>query len=228
MVASCPELLDGRGAIVDVGYGETPITTLEFARAVRLVRPSLRIIGLDRSSRAESREVDLIEGDFSTCASLGPTALVRAMNVLRGYREDEVPAIHAALGASLIEGGVVLEGSTDTEGHVLVSYVLRRRGEQLVRESLLFHTDFTRGFSPWLFRDWLPRDLRRRAVPGSAIHSLLTRWDAQSKSGSAVPKARFVASVPGVVEATAWELERGFARWVFSPSPQPWLGVDAV
>ena len=162
---------------------------------------------------ATSTEVELLEGDFATCATLGPTAVVRAMNVLRGYREDEVPAIHRALGAALVEGGLLLEGSTDTEGHVTVAGLHRRRGDRLVREALLFHTDFTRGFSPWLFRDWLPRDLRRRALPGTAMHALLTRWDERAKAvGGDDPRTRFAGSVPGVLEATPWELDHGFAR----------------
>ncbi|MDP3152663.1 MAG: hypothetical protein Q8N23_08340 [Archangium sp.] len=162
----------------------------------------------------------LLAGDFATCASLAPTAVVRAMNVLRGYREEEVDEIHAALGAGLVEGGLLLEGSSDTEGRVTVVWVMRRRAGALVREALLFHTDFTRGFSPWLFRDWLPRDLRRRAQPGTAIHSLLAAWSSQVPGDVSNPRARFVASVGGVVVATAWEIDHGFARAV-SPLPDP-------
>lgn len=134
--------------------------------------------------------------------------------MLRGYREEEVEEIHAALGAGLVEGGLLLEGSTDTEGHVTVVWVMRRRAGALVREALLFHTDFTRGFSPWLFRDWLPRDLRRRAQPGTAIHSVLAGWDLQVSKLTSEPRERFVASVRGVVVASVWELAHGFARAV--------------
>ncbi len=219
LVENGRELLDGRGAIVDVGYGESPVTTLELARAVRSVTPSLRVVGVDRTA-SESTELELLQGDFATCAALGPTAVVRAMNVLRGYREEQVPAIHQALGAALLEGGLVLEGSSDTDGHVTVVSLLRRRAGALAREALLFHTDFSRGFSPWLFRDWLPRDLRRRAQPGTAIHALLTRWDEGAKGST--PRERFLSSVPGVLEGTAWELEHGFARWTaLSPTLSP-------
>ncbi len=214
MVASCPELLDGRGAIVDVGYGETPVTTLEWAQAVHEVNAQVRVVGIEQKppSPRGGKGVTLLAGDFTTCATLNPTAVVRAMNVLRGYREEEVEEIYAALGAGLVEGGLLLEGSTDTEGHVTVVWVMRRRSGALVREALLFHTDFTRGFSPWLFRDWLPRDLRRRAQPGTAIHAVLASWASQVPGEVADPRARFVASVRGAVVATPWELEHGFAR----------------
>ncbi|HEY0881967.1 MAG TPA: methylase [Archangium sp.] len=202
-------LLDGRGALVDVGYGETPITTLELARTVRSVTPSLRVVGIERAENVEP-ELELLAGDFSTCASLGPTAVVRAMNVLRGYREDEVPAIHAALGAAVIDGGLVLEGSTDTEGHVTVCWLLRKKHGALVKEALLFHTDFSRGFSPWLFRDWLPRELRRSVKPGTQIHELLSAWDARIVGED--PRARFESSIGGAIQATAWERANGFVR----------------
>jgi hypothetical protein len=206
-VHSCPELLDGRGLIVDFGYGESSITTIELAEATG--RP---VIGIETEARPSEANCRFLKGDFSTCATLGPTAIVRAMNVLRGYREEEVPALHEALGAALVEGGLVLEGSTDTEGHVTVVGLMRKREGRLHREALLFHTDFSRGFSPWLFRDWLPRDLRRQVKPGTEIHALLTTWDSQVKGES--PRERFQSSVYGVVEASAWELERGFARAV--------------
>jgi hypothetical protein len=154
-----------------------------------------------------------VKGDFSSCATLGPTSVLRAMNVLRGYREEEVDPIHTALGAGLVEGGLLMEGSTDTEGHVTVAWLLRKTGATLVREALLFHTDFSRGFSPWLFRDWLPRHLRRSVKPGTAIHDLFSRWEARAAATRTTdPRERFLASLGDDVEATPWECEHGFAR----------------
>ncbi|MDP3156781.1 MAG: hypothetical protein Q8N23_29195 [Archangium sp.] len=50
-MASCPELLDGRGAIVDVGYGEAPVTTIELARAVHQVNAHVRVVGIERETQ---------------------------------------------------------------------------------------------------------------------------------------------------------------------------------
>jgi hypothetical protein len=208
LCAEAPELLDGRGAIVDFGFGLTPVTTLELAQTVRAVNPALRVVGVEREAHAEVPGLELVVGDT---AALGPISVLRAMNVVRGYREDEVDALHVALGAGVIDGGLVLEGSTDTEGHVTVTWLLRKRAGALVREALLFHTDFTRGFSPWLFRDWLPRDLRRRATPGTPIHTLLSNWNARVVGES--PRERFESSLQGDVESTDWERAHGFARW---------------
>lgn len=221
------EVLRAGGVVLDVGFGVEPVTTLELAAAVRAVEPGLAVVGVERdASRVRPVPgVRLVQGDFASLAALGPACLVRAMNVVRGYREDEVPAIHAALGAATADGGLVLEGSTDTEGHVMAAWVLSKRGGALVRDALLVHTDFSRGFSPWLFRDWLPRDLRRRVKPGAPVHGLLSAWAAAVEAlGPGVPaRARFEDSLEAMrahgLEATAWERANGYARWRPAASP---------
>ncbi len=204
LVHEVPELLDGRGCVVDVGFGLTPVTTEELARAL----PGVRVVGVERHA-ASSGAVELMVGGFETVAALAPVAVVRAMNVLRGYREEEVEPARALLAQGLVPDGLLVEGSSDTEGHVLVAH-LRRAG----RRALLFHTDFTRGFSPWLFRDWLPRELRRRVTPGTALFQLFSGWEARAKA-AAVDSARkrFLASLAAPLLASDWERENGFARW---------------
>lgn len=198
--------LQASGAtLVDFGFGESPVTTEEWARSA----PQCRVVGVDyRESRSEL--VTLKRGGVELCAQLAPTAIVRAMNVVRSYREDEVAALHEALGAGVVEGGLVIEGSTDTDGAVLCAWLLRKAGGRLVKESLLTWTDFSRGFSPWLFRDWLPRELRRNVKPGTAIYQALTRWAARCTGET--PRARYLASLSGEVHATPWEVEGGYAR----------------
>lgn len=178
------------------------------------MHPALSVIGVDQRAHPPVEGLELVVGDFATCATLGPLAVVRAFNVLRAYREDEVRPAREALGAGLVDGGLLLEGSTDTEGHVTTAWVLRKHGGALREEALLFHTDFTRGFSPWLFRDWLPRELRRSVKPGTAVHGLLEGWEARARArGESDPRARFLSSLGPPLVATAWERAHGFARW---------------
>jgi precorrin-6B methylase 2 len=198
-------LLSPGATLIDFGFGESPVTTEEWAASA----PGCRVIGVD-ARPASSASVELVVGDFHACARFAPLSVVRAMNVVRAYREDEVDAIRAALGAGVIEGGLVIDGSTDTEGHVLAAWLLRKRGPSLVKEALLFHTDFSRGFSPWLFRDWLPRDLRRSVKPGTWIHGALSAWDA--RTAGETPRDRFSSSLGGAVTATPWEQANGYAR----------------
>jgi hypothetical protein len=215
------EVLQPGGVVLDVGFGAEPVTTLELAAAVRRCQPALRVVGVERDAARVGRAdgVALVQGDFASLAALGPACLVRAMNVLRGYRDDEVPAIHAALGAATADGGLVLEGSADSEGQVTAAWVFAKQGGALVREALLLHTDFSRGFSPWLFRDWLPRDLRRRVRPGAPVHGLLSAWAGvvAAQGAGRTPRVRWVESLDAMrahgLEATAWERAHGYARW---------------
>lgn len=202
-----PELLVGPRVVIDFGFGLSAVTTQEWRAALSDAR--VRVVGVERALPAErSPGVELVQGGFETCATLGPASVVRAMNVLRGSREDEVAPARAALLAALEPDGLVLEGSSDTEGHLFALSLLQRGHEEL-----LFFTDFSRGFSPWLFRDWLPRHLRRSVKPGTPIHELLTRWEARAAAANATePRQRFAASLGDDVVATPWEREHGFAR----------------
>ncbi|GMU59718.1 MAG: hypothetical protein AMXMBFR34_14810 [Myxococcaceae bacterium] len=208
------------GLVLDVGFGDTPVTTKELQEALWAVEPSLRVLGVERdlSRVTPIPGVEVRASHFNVLAALGPAVLVRVMNVVRGYREDEVAEIRALLGHAIGDGGLFLEGSSDTEGHVLTAWVVGRRGEELVKEALLLWTDFSRGFSPWLFRDWLPRDLRRRVKPGEPVHALLSEWASavEALGPGRSPQERFAQSLGAVagLQATEWERAQGFVRWV--------------
>jgi hypothetical protein len=141
------------------------------------------------------------------------------MNLLRVYPAEAVAQAHAQLGARVLPGGLVVEGSTDTPGRVLVAHLLRRSDVGLVREGLLFHTDFRRGFAPRLFRDWLPRDLRRRVKPGEFVFDFLADWEAAWTPVRGEPRAAFRESVRGLasrvpgVEIDPWLLDNGYLVW---------------
>jgi hypothetical protein len=193
---------------VDVGFGEHPWTTLEAAAAFRTLKPDLQVVGVEleaeRAERAEAAHGDALTHFREGGASLPPrevepARLVRAMNLLRTYREEDVPVLHRALAAPLLPGGLLVEGSSDPEGGILTAHLLRRTEEGLRREALLFHTDFSHGFAPLLFRDWLPRDLRRRVRPGEPIHAFLAAWTRAWQEA----RAAGAAPLPDVFAATA-------------------------
>lgn len=218
---------------VDVGVGEFPWTTLESAAAFRALNPSLRCIGCEldplRLARARQWQSDGIE--FAPMADAGfglpplraAARLVRAMNVLRGYPEDAVPHAHAALAAPLCAGGLLLEGTSSGDGAVVCCHWIRKQPDGARREALLFATDFSLGFGPLLFRDWLPRDLRRQVRPGVAIGEFLFAWraafEARRAQGERSPVQLFVSSaerlaqqIPGIVLDPAL-LTRGCLLW---------------
>lgn len=105
-------------------------------------------------------------------------------------------AFLVARATALIGGGVAVEGSANPSGDVVSAHLLRRVGDSVRREALMFHTSFAEGFAPVLFRDWLPRDLRRRAKPGEWVFEFFARWtQAWEAVRTADAKASFVASV---------------------------------
>lgn len=205
-------LLAAGHTVIDFGFGATPVTTLEWALAVRA-----SVIGIEQdlalfeAARRTHPTLRLVHGSFDTLPALGPVSVVRAMNVLRGYPAAAVASAHHALAAPLVDGGVLIEGSCDTSGQVTVAHVLRRRGAEVLREALLFHTTFERGFSPWLFRDWLPRDLRRSTTPGTPVFEFLTRWHAAFEATRGPVEARFAQSLAPLPALSPWE--PGGARW---------------
>jgi hypothetical protein len=220
-----------RAVFVDLGFGEHPWTTLESANAFREVHPRLPVVGVElEPARVEAAQAhadaltSFRQGGFDLPLEPGETVrLIRAMNLLRGYRPEEVPDIHRKLGGALLPGGLLVEGSTDTPGAVLVTHLLRRTVEGLSREALLFHTDFSRGFAPVLFRDWMPRDFRRRVKPGEPIHAFFAEWTAAwqeaREAGHVEPPEAFRHSVPRLasrvegVRAEPWLLDHGYLLW---------------
>ncbi len=219
---------------VDLGLGEAPWTTLESATRLRTVRPDLRVVGVDHDPARVAAAAPHADawttfrvGDFT----IGPGArLARVLNVLREYTPAELPGIHRRLGEGLLPGGLLLEGTSDARGGVLVTHLLRRGADlpfPLVREGLLFHTDFSQGFAPLLFRDRLPRDLRRVA-PGTTMHAFFAAWTAAWQAARVAardappndsPDGLFAASIAGLaarvpgVDPDPWLARGGYLVW---------------
>ncbi len=221
-------LVAAGGLFVDVGFGDSPATSVETARALG---PRWQVVGVEREpdrveaarALAASEGVELRAGGFELpLRESERPSIIRVKNVLRGYAEPEVAAAHARLGEPLLLRGLLLEGSAERDGSVLCAHLMRRAPEGLFREALLLHTDFSRGFAPLLFRDWLPRDLRRRVRAGEEIHAFLQAWTEAWQSvrtARASPTQLFAESaaalaarVPGVVVDPEL-LARGYLLW---------------
>lgn len=206
---------------LDIGFGETPVTTVEWASALQCLG-AWHITGVERDAAraAEAQRwalesVRFCEGGFDGLVALGPFEVARALNVLRAYPEAEVPAAYSAMTAALAPGGLLLEGSTDTEGHIAVVRLTRRGPEGMRDEGLLFFTDGTQGFAPIMFRDWLPRDLRRQVKPGTAVAQFFELWStevqlARSQGPAETVFARSARSL--AVAAPQYALETGWAE----------------
>jgi hypothetical protein len=226
---------------VDLGYGFEPWTTLEAAERFRRLRPDLRVLGVeidpDRVAAAQvyaEGRTSFRRGGFNlplgTDASGGRESvrLIRAVNVLRQYDEVAVAPAVERLGASLLPGGLLVEGTSDPEGRAFVATLLRRPtegadGSELRLEGVVFGTRLRAGFDPADFQPILPKRYIHRMVPGEPIHALFSAWRAawQACLPERVWGARrlFVATAEqlarqdGAVHAPRRLTRRGYLVW---------------
>jgi hypothetical protein len=216
----------GEAPFVDVGFGERPITTIEAAARFRKANAALRVVGVeidrDRVESAKAMavaDIDFVHGGFEL---LGPPArLVRAMNVLRQYEEKDVDAAWRAMGRGLQEGGLLVEGTSDPLGRLLVVHRLRRRDNTLVSEGVLFLARTQALQDVRDFQAVLPKSLIHRMVEGEPVHGLFEDWSAAWRHEGAVPDpgerfraaGRQLAANRTDVSAPARWLRRGALLW---------------
>jgi hypothetical protein len=177
----------GRGMsayFVDLGYGAEPYTALESAERLRKLNPKLPILGVeiaqDRVDRAAVFSDQLTKfrlGGFNLPLANGEgVKIVRAFNVLRQYQEYEYQASMEVLSHFLMEGALVLEGTSDPLGRVWVSNLWRKKQGQLFSEGLLFSTNFRWGFEPGIFQPVLPKNHIHHMFPGEDIYHFMQAW----------------------------------------------------
>src|SRR6476646_4394536 len=103
--------------VVALGYGALPVTTLELAARLRVVRADVRVVGLEIHPEriVPSRQgVEFALGGFEL-AGRRPV-LVRAFNVLRQYPVDAVAGAWSVMQAQLAPGGLIVDGTCDELG----------------------------------------------------------------------------------------------------------------
>lgn len=180
--------------VVDLGYGATPVTTHELASRLGRVKPDLKVLGLEidpervkRAKATATPAVDFALGGFEIPTSHAPL-LIRALNVLRQYSEDQVDAAWAQMQSRLSPYGRIVEGTCDELGRKAVWVELDQHGPI----TLTFAADLRELQQPSELAPRLPKILIHRNVEGEAIHSLLEAMDQAwaKKAGLAVFSAR--------------------------------------
>lgn len=217
----------GHPLVVDLGYGATPVTTVELFGRLREVRPDVEVVGLeidqDRVALARPAERDGVSfrrGGFEL-AGLRPL-VVRALNVLRQY--DEQPALEAwqTLLAGLTPGGLLVEGTCDEIGRRAAWVALTADGPQTL--TLAAHLPTLD--RPSSLAERLPKALIHHNVPGQPVHALLAAlddaWDRAAPQAVFGPRARWVAAC----EALAWEADRRRAR--LGELTVPWASIAPI
>lgn len=225
---------DPHSFYVDLGYGFEPFTTLETAERLRVQNPELPLLGVEidpeRVQAAlpyEDERTFFRLGGFNLPLKEGETVrVVRAFNVLRQYEEQDWAGPIAQLGAQLIPGGLLMEGTSNPSGSVWTANIVRRSPNPpyaVRREGFLFSTNFHMGFEPELFQPVLTKNYIHRMSPGEEIFAFMEDWKTacriQSPMRSYGLRAVFCAAAGELVrmgyriDLRPQLLRRGFLYW---------------
>ena len=215
--------------VVDLGYGEHPVTTVELHRRLRLVRPDVRVVGLEidpaRVAAADAFAappgLTFARGGFEL-AGLRPL-LVRAMNVLRQYDESAVHDAWGSMVGALAPDGTVVEGTCDEPGRLASWICLDRNGPQ----TLTFAARLSTLDSPAVFAERLPKALIHHNVPGHPVDALLraldTAWAAAAPYATFGTRQRWLQTVLSL-KIGGWPVLDTRARWRQGELTVPWPG----
>lgn len=221
--------------VVDLGFGDRPVTTLELAHRLHRLNPTAGVVGLDispdrvaaaRVAAAGVEAAGRLEFDVGGFELGGRRPdVVRAFNVLRQYDADEVAGAWQQMTRQLRPGGLVLDGTCDETGRLAAWVTLDAAGPR----SLTLALDATR--DPAAVAARLPKVLIHRNVPGEPIHRLLTdldiRWRTHAPTGVFGPRQRLAGAVRDLRDA-GWPLLDGPARWRRGELTVAWRALTAT
>jgi hypothetical protein len=215
--------------VVDLGYGALPVTTLELASRLRLIRPDVRVVGLeihpervDAARRSATEGVQFALGGFEL-AGLNPV-LVRAFNVLRQYPVEAVAEAWSAMQRRLAPGGLILDGTCDELGRRCAWVLLDAEAPV----SLTLACDPFAIERPSDLAERLPKVLIHHNVPGQPIHGLLTAadraWASVAGHGVFGPRVRWRAML-GLLREEGLPVEPPRRRIRDGVLTVPWVHV---
>lgn len=210
--------------VVDLGYGATPVTTVELFARLRALRPDVQVVGVEidqervgAAKAAEREGLTFRRGGFEL-AGLQPL-VVRALNVLRQYEESPAAQAWQTLRAGLAPGGLLVEGTCDEIGRRAAWVALDASGPRTL--TLAAHLPTLE--RPSALAERLPKALIHHNVPGSPVHGLLAAlddaWDRAASQAVFGPRARWVAAC----EALDWDKDVRRAR--LGELTVPWATV---
>lgn len=241
-----------RPVVVDLGYGESPVTTLELAdRLARAAGRQVTVVGLEIDPQRVSAAaplgrpgVEFRRGGFEVPIGQEDAPLViRAANVLRQYPQAEVHAAWAQMSRRLAPGGLLVEGTCDELGR-LASWVSIPGGDQAspgapstrrpspgsppTPTSLTLSMDVSRLRLPSDVAPRLPKALIHHNVPGESVHDLLDAlddaWARNAARGVFGARQRWLATV-AVLREEGWPLLDGPDRWRLGEITVDWRAV---
>jgi hypothetical protein len=220
--------------VVDLGFGASPITTVELASRLHAAAPQARVVGLeidparvtDAQRRFPAGQFD--QGGFELGDRAGQVALVRAMNVLRQYDEADVAGAWGTMLAACRQDGAVVEGTCDEVGR-LASWVCLEAADGTAQpRSLTISLRLAGLVRPSEAAARLPKALIHHNVPGRPIHAFLAAldeaWDAAAPYRDLSARQRWIRTCAAVQERD-FRLLDGPARWRLGEITVDWQDV---
>ena len=216
--------------VVDLGYGERPVTTVELYRRLATIRADVRVVGLEidparvaaAAGAASPPALEFRRGGFEL-AGLRPL-LVRAMNVLRQYDESDVDGAWATMIAALAPGGAVVEGTCDELGRLASWVTLDATGPR----SLTLAANLSTLDDPATLAQRLPKALIHRNIPGERVHDLLgalaEAWRTAAAYAPFGPRQRWRRAV-ATLRGTGWPVLDRPARTRLGELTVAWCAV---
>lgn len=217
--------------VVDLGFGASPVTTVELAERLADVRRDVRVLGLeiDRSrveaaaAYADPPRLDFAHGGFEL-AGRRPV-LVRALNVLRQYDEPAAAAAWTEMRGRLAPGGLLVEGTCDELGRRACWIALDASGPL----TITFAARVSALDRPSDLAERLPKALIHRNVPGDPVHAFLTAfnraWAAGAPYAPFGPRQRWQAAVERLA-GDGWPVVGGRSRWRLGEVTLRWAAVS--
>ncbi len=217
--------------VVDLGFGASPVTTVELADRLLAVQAGIEVLGLEiHAGRVAAAQPFTREGlSFALGGFELPTprppVVIRALNVLRQYDESEVAHAWLQLRARLADGGILLEGTCDELGRLACWVTVSAAGgpETLTAAARLSTLD-----RPSDLAARLPKCLIHRNVPGEPVHAFFRdldrAWDVHAGVAVFGARQRWVAAV-GSLRSDGWPVLGGVARWRLGEITLPWPSV---
>ncbi len=216
--------------VVDLGYGATPITTVEmFDRYRKNIRPDIEVVGIEidpqrvlEAKPLEKPGLSFIHGGFEIPTGQRKPIMIRAFNVLRQYDESEVIDAWQTMTNRLQPEGFLVEGTCDEIGRRSV-WVCLRAG-QSEPDTITFSAHIESLEKPSDLAPRLPKVLIHRNVPGEKIYDFLQAFDrAWLANSNLIPfgsRQRFVATVEML--AKDFPILDNKSRWRLGEVSVPW------
>lgn len=225
--------------VVDLGFGESPATTIELYRRLHAVHPHVEVIGLEiapervvaaqravQKRHSELPHLSFRLGGFELPVEREPV-IVRAGNVLRQYDADDLPRIWAEVSARLSPHGIFVDSTCDELGRHCSWIALQAQGPVTFSLSLRPGT-FDQ---PSDVAGRLPKALIHRNVPGEPVHRLLQqldrRWQKHAALAAFGPHQRWIASCREL-KAEGWPVLDGPSRWRLGELTVAWPAVASA